>query len=304
MNDNPISPRLASMRDALIGEVDSLGAGEKPRRRLRKPSRGAAAAVAGAFLLGSALTGGLTAAAFAGPDADALIETSLATSTRYQVEVSNYGALLGTPAFEVAQGQSTLSLGTRPAGADRVAYTWQCLDSGTITVTVNGTTASDPVSCTPSSGEQTDSTGSQWNMRPVTSGKASIEVSSEGSARYAVWASWAKAASIATPSAQQQDETADGVVTLTEYTAAFNRLEACSAQAGHPMSNVPLSWFSDGVWTGEPGGTGPWYLYSTPSDGLETFDTQCYPREFQDVDDLWQTEHPMPADPPAQPTSK
>jgi hypothetical protein len=105
-------------------------------------------------------------------------------------------------------------------------------------------------------------------------------VQGSGAARYAVWISWAKAGVFAEPSPQQDAETADKVITLSEYTTAFNRLEACMAQAGHPMADVPLS--------------GSWYDYSTPAGGIAAFDTQCYPREFQNVDDLWQTEHPMP----------
>ncbi|MBT2503564.1 hypothetical protein [Curtobacterium sp. ISL-83] len=302
MNDSDISPRLAAMRDALVADVDAVrSGGTRPPRRLWA-SRGTVAAVVGAFLVGSAVTGGITAAALPGADPDAALESSLATSTRYQVEEGNHGRLLGTPRFTVASGHATLDLGAPPAGADRVTLTWECLDRGTVTVELGGSAIDGPTSCAPSSrtGRAT-SVGSQWGMYPApASGQAAVSVSGSGATRYAVWASWAKAATIARPSVQQHAATADHVVTRDEYTAAFNRLEGCLAQAGHPIGTVPLSWFSNGVWTQRPPGSGPWYVYSTSSAATEVFDTQCYPREFEDVDDVWQSEHPMPTDSPAQ----
>lgn len=301
MNDH-ISPRLAAMRDALVADVDATATASRPARRRRRPTRGTVITVAAAFLAGSAVTGGITAAALPATDQDAVLETTLATSTRYQVEEGNHATLLGTPAFAVTRGDGSFPLGTRPDGADRVTLTWECLEPGTFTIRVDGTPV-DSAACTPTTTKgQVTVLGSRWGMYPAPgSGGATVSVSGEGPARYAVWASWAKSASIAPPSAQQRAETADGKVTLDEYTAAFNRLQACLAQAGQSMGTVPLSWYADGAWTSRPTGTGPWYLYSTPSAGSETFDTQCYPREFGDVDAVWQDEHPMPEDPPVQP---
>lgn len=302
MNHDQISPRLAAMRDALVAEVDATSATGAPLRRRRRPTRGTVLTIAAAFLTGSAVTGGITAAALPSNDPDAALESTLATSTRYMVEEANHATILGTPAFAATQGDGSFSLGTRPADADRVTLTWKCLDPGTFTVAIDGTTIDGPTHCTP--GTTGGVSGEHWSLSPAPGSKhsaATISVSGGGSARYAVWASWVESAPIAEPSAQQRAEIRDDRITLDEYRNAFNRLEACLTQAGHPMDDVPLSWFANGSWTSRPVGTGPWYLYSTPSEGLEVFDTQCYPREFGQVDALWQAEHPMPEDPPAQP---
>jgi hypothetical protein len=296
VNDHDFSPRLTAMRDALIAEVDSTDPARARRSRKSPANRGTVLAIVGAFVLGAGVTGGVTAAALPGVTADSALESALATSTRYMVEETNHGTLVGTPAFRATSGDETFSLGAPPRDADRLAVTWECLGRGDFTVTIAGQSVQASTDCR--SGAL--GTGSAvWDMVPA-SGHPVVTVSGGGSARYAVWLSWAKSASVATPSAQQVAETADGVVTLDEYTAAFGRLQACMAQAGEPMGDVPLSWYSDGAWTSQAVGTGPWYFYSVTSD-TAVFDTQCYPREFSDVDSLWQTEHPMPQDPPAQP---
>ena len=295
MNDD-ISPRLTAMRDALVAEV-----GGAPRRPHR-PSRAAVLTAAAAFLVGGGLTGGLTAAALPGADPDAAVESALATSSRYTVEDTDHGELLGAPVFRVGHGDTTIELGKRPVGADRVALSWTCLDAGVFHVSVAGGADDARGECTPGSSRTAGDGSTRSDVLPApATGPARVTVSGGGSARWAVWASWAKAPTIAAPSALQDAETADGVVSQQEYSTAFNRLEACLAQAGQTTGVVPLSWYRDGLWTSTPGGAGPWYLYSTPSEGSEVFDTQCYPREFERVDEIWQAEHPMPEDPPAQP---
>lgn len=296
MNDD-ISPRLTAMRDALVTEVTTTTTTAAARRR--RPTRGTIAAVVAAFLVGGALTGGLTAAALPGHDPDAGIERALATTTRYMVADVDHGAVLGTPTFRTAHGNASVTLTDRPTGADRIAVAWACLDGAAPTVTVAGTPVVGTV-C----GRRGDPTGEQigWGLAEVpTSGDVTVSGSAGVDDRYALWVSWARAPRIAAPSAQQQAETADGVVTLDEYRTAFGRLVACQAQAGQPMGDVPLSWYADGMWNTAGRGTGPWYLYSTPSEGSEVFDTQCSPREFASVDAIWQGEHPMPDDPPVQP---
>lgn len=300
MNDD-FSPRLTAMRDALVAEVDRAGAPGAAPARHRRPTRATVLAVLAAFVVGGGLTGGLTAAALPGADPDAAIETGLAVSARYQVEEGNHAQLLGTPVFGIARGDRTLTLTDRPAGADAVAVMWTCLDPADVRVEVDGARVDIGDRCLPSTEEVQRI---PWTLHPVGgSGDVSVAVVSPGPARSAVWASWVHRATVAGPSRQQDAETSDGVVTLQEYTTAFNRLEACLAQAGQELGDVSLSWYRDGLWQPSPGGTGPWYLYSTPSEGSEVFDTQCYPREFSDVDGIWQGEHPMPEDPPAQPTT-
>ena len=293
MNDD-ISPRLTAMREALVTEVTTT-ATTKTRHRL--PTRGTIVAVVTAFVVGGALTGGLTAAALPGSDPDAAVQSSLATTTRYMVEETNHGSVLGTPTFRTAHGSSSTTLTHRPSGADRVAVAWACTAGNTPVVEVAG----DPVLGTVCGGRG-NKTGQQVGLAlsdVPSSGDVTVSVTAGDADRYALWVSWARAPRLAAPSAQQQAETADGVVTLDEYRTAFNRLVACQAQADQPVGDVPLSWYADGVWNTAGHGIGPWYLYSTPTAGSEVFDTQCYPREFADVDAIWQGEHPVPEDPPA-----
>jgi hypothetical protein len=289
------------MRDALVAEVDAT-----PPVRRRRPSRGTVAAVVTAFLVGGGLTGGLTAAALPGADPDAVLQAELAAYSKSMVEDANYGTVLGTPSATAGRDRSALRLGARPAGADRVAVAWACTTPGTVTVRVGATTIDGVDACAPGDAGSVPGGGTHFALQGIrTDGRdaMTIDVSGSDGAHYVVWATYARGAEVAEPSPQQDAETADGRITLAEYTTAFNRLLACQAQAGQPMGNVPLTWYADGMWvpTARPGSTGPWYLYSTPSEGSEVFDTQCYPREFSDVDALWQAEHPQPEDPPAQP---
>ena len=298
MNDD-ISPRLAAMRDALVADVASTRTTGLGRRR-RRPTRGAVIAVVVAFLVGGGLTGGLTAAALPGSDPDVAVQSSLAATARYMVEDANHGRVLGTSVFRVAGGNTSLTLPDRPAGADSVAVAWACLDGHEPTVEVAGRSV-EGIRCGRRNDPTSDATG--WTLSPAAPTGATVVTLSAGTTdRYAVWVSWAQAPRIAAPSAQQDSETADGVVTLDEYRTAFNRLLACQAQAGQAMDGVPLTWSADGTWNGSGRGTGPWYLYATPSTGSEVFDTQCYPREFGAVDTIWQDEHPQPEDPAVDPT--
>lgn len=289
MNDD-FSPRLTAMRDALVAEVDRAGASGAAPARHRRPTRATVLAVLAAFVVGGGLTGGLTAAALPGADPDAAIETGLAVSARYQVEEDNHARVLGDPTFVVGHGDRTTTVVDPPRGADALSVAWTCLDAGSFRVEVDGTPLG-AESCTPArEGHDPVTVG----LLPITDGPVTVTVAGSGSARWALWTSWTERATIAEPSPQQDAETDDGVVTLQEYTTAFNRLQACMAQAGHPMAVVPLTYAEDGRWTSTPGGDGPWYQYGIASESIEVYDTQCYPREFEAVDTIWQGEHPEP----------
>lgn len=300
MNDD-LSPRLTAMRDALVAEVDAT-----PAALRRRPSRGTVAAVVAAFVVGGGLTGGLTAAALPGADPDAVLQAELAAYSKSMVEDANYGVVLGTPGATAGHDRSELRLGARPAGADRVSVAWACTTPGEVTVRIGGTAIDGVDACSPGDAGSALGGGTHWALQGISidgDDPTTVTVTGSSGAHYVVWATYARGAAVAEPSPQQDAETADGTVTLAEYTTAFNRLLACQAQAGQPMMNAPLTWYADGLWvpTARPGSTGPWYLYTPPPEGIEVFDTQCYPREFSDVDALWQAEHPQPEDPPVQP---
>jgi len=289
VNDD-FSPRLTAMRDALVAEVDRTGAPGTARARRRRPTRATVLAVLAAFVVGGGLTGGLTAAALPGADPDAAVETGLAISARYQVEEGDHARVLGDPVFLVAHGDRTTTVVDPPRGADALTVAWTCLDAGSFRVEVDGTPVGGE-SCTPARDGRDPVT---VDFLPVDDGAVRVTVAASGSARWALWTSWTQRATIAGPSPQQDAETDDGVVTLQEYTTAFNRLQACMAQAGHPMAVVPLTYAADGLSSSTPGGDGPWYRYGIASESIEVYDTQCYPREFEAVDTIWQGEHPEP----------
>lgn len=275
MNSTDEAPttRLSRIRDALVAQVESV-----PTRR-RRPHRSTVVAVVSAFVVGGALSGGLTAAAAAGSGDRNAVESLMATTARYDAESVNHGRLLGQPTFAIAKGTSELHLGTPPARADAVTIAFQCLDPGSFSQRLSTGMVSSAQACGVSTEVEPSTTTPTSSTYPLPSRKpVQLTIDGSGTARYAVWVSWTKTAEIAEPSAQQEQETADGRVTFAEYTTAFNRLQACMAEAGHPMGVVP---FADQR-----------YAYAYASDGSVAFDTQCYPREFQDVDTLWQDEHP------------
>ncbi len=300
MNDD-LSPRLTAMRDALVAEVDAT-----PPVRRRRPSRGTVAAVVAAFLVGGGLTGGLTAAALPGADPDAVLQAELAAYSKSMVEEANYGVVLGTPSATAGHDRSELRLGARPAGADRVSVAWACTTPGTVTVRIGGTAIEGLDACSPGDAGSVPGGGTHWALQgiPIDGDDATtVTVVGSAGAHYVVWATYARGAEVAEPSPQQDAETADGTITLAEYTTAFKppaRMPG-AGRAADAERAVDLVRRRDVGSVCQTGSTGPWYLYSTPSEGSEVFDTQCYPREFSDVDALWQAEHPQPENSPVQP---
>lgn len=281
MNDDELSPRLLAMREALAAQVDGSGRPGTDRPRRIRPRKSTVIAVVTAFVVGGALTGGLTAAAAAGNDSgdSSALETQMATAARYDISQSNHGTLVGEPHFELTSGTTELALGTPPAGADAVEIVFQCLDPGTFTQKLTGAPVGTVGPCGVSTTESPSTTiPNATGYRLTSRGAQKYTVASGGSARFAAYVSWARFPKIADMSAQQEDEVADGTVTLAEYETAFQRLQACMAEAGYPEAVVPLS--------------GDRYDYAVPEAGIVAFDTRCYPREFEKVDGLWQSAHP------------
>lgn len=265
--DDAPTERLSRIRDALVERVETA-----PARR-RRPHRSTVVAVVTAFVVGGALTGGLTAAAAAGSGDQSAVESLMATTARYDMSETTHGRLVGAPVFQQLSGPAEIRLPSRPAGADAIEVVFTCTDPGTFSQRWGSLPVGEAGPCTVGSPDAAA-------YRSVSGTGRSFTVSGPDSARYAVWISWARFPTLARASAQQDAETADGKATFAEYTTAFNRLQACMAEAGHPMGIVP---FADER-----------YDYAYASDGSVAFDTECYPREFEAVDTLWQNEHPVP----------
>lgn len=81
-------------------------------------------------------------------------------------------------------------------------------------------------------------------------------------------------------SAEQQAALEDGVVTEQEYTAGYDEYVSCLAQAGFEIEEQ-----------GRPGGT---YRFGIPEEAVDAgVDESCYLSHFDEVDSVWQGEHPQ-----------
>lgn len=259
MNIEQMTPRDEAIERVLIAMA------ELPPRRT--PWWRSLLAIAGAFAIGGAVTGFLTAGAFAGwtptPDPDDQRASTMRTFALYAAEASTP---LGTPHYYSGTGHMTIGLGEKPAGAVRIVYSFWCLGAGQLSLSVD-TGPTNSTKCTP---EPAQPVSEVANVQ----GGGTHTLSVTGTGKYAVWVSWIHQPATAKSSDAQQAAVADGVITRIEYVQAYARLQGCMAQAGFPLSNAP----ADEVVFG----------YTLRSEALAAFDVDCYPREFQDVDTMWQ----------------
>jgi hypothetical protein len=269
----PFSPRLEGLRDAIATTVSADGYSRKPR------TRKTVFAAVGAFALAGALSGSLTAAAASSSNANNAMEGLMQTVATANLN-SIGGKLTGPSRFEILSGNSVVDPGVRPHGANAIEVSFQCVDPGTFSQYVTGTAASTPLPCTSDKMTIPSTTNPQPTTYRITgSSKTTLTTKGTDGARYAVWVSWAKVPGRTQMSAQQAADVADGVVTPTEYVSAYNRFDACMAEAGYPQIVVPEA--------GTPLTHGPNY---DPRESIVA-DTVCYPREFEQVDTLWQDAH-------------
>ncbi|GAA4681796.1 hypothetical protein [Frondihabitans cladoniiphilus] len=266
------SPRLSRMRDALIADVEA-----QPFRR-RSPRRRTIVGVTSAFVVAGALSGGLTAAAAVTALAPDPAEGLIAATATYALTDATHGTLVGTPVYRTGSGHGVIDLGVPPAGADAVAIGFQCLEPGTFSQKLGDAPSVIPGDCGDDASTAPSTKNPEGQVMGLTS-RGDLTYTIDGSARWALWISWGKLPTQAGASSSQVDAVADGQVTRAEYVIAFNRYEACMAQAGFEI-NAP-----------DNGGT---FEYGIPGAGLAVSDTTCYPREFAQVDAIWQTEHPGP----------
>ncbi|HEY5321129.1 MAG TPA: hypothetical protein VIJ76_09650 [Galbitalea sp.] len=267
-HDEGQSDRTAELRRALVATADAA-----PYRRPRPRKRVVIASIA-AFALAGALTGGAVSAAAATSNSDAALGRLMQLEARAQLKENN-GHLVGSSfAFE-GSGKKSFDLGMTPAGGNSLVEVFQCLDAGRFSASLDSSAASDiPLDCS-----QADTQGSPTaTAESVTgTGAHTFAIESRGSARYAVWLSWAYVP-VATASPAQAAALSDGQVTRAEYVAAYNRYSGCLAALGYPLGEVSQSTVlisasvqNDAVTRG----------------ALAT----CYPREFKQVDEKWQLEN-------------
>ncbi|AMM21448.1 hypothetical protein AX769_16550 [Frondihabitans sp. PAMC 28766] len=273
--DAPHSPRLTMMRDALVETVMQEAA--RPHRRL---TRKAFCALLAAFVLAGGISGGLTAAAALGTRDDAVLAGGVATTGAYDMTEGQHGTLLGAPVSEITSGPDSLSLGDAPPGANAVAIGFQCVTAGRFTLTfASGLPVTNGRCRVSSDDEPSTTTPAGYSLRVDPSQGGVVKIVAAADARYAVWASWAKVPTPAKPSPAQLAEIADHKITRSEYVAAFHRYEKCMSAAGYDLGQIPDNETN--------------FQYGIPGDGIAESDTVCYPREFEQVDDLWQAAHPQ-----------
>jgi hypothetical protein len=240
--------------------VDRVGRSAR-RRRWLVPTIGVGAFVVAGGLTAGALVGtGLLQQTLAPEDARALVETGAAGDV----------TLLGAPVVRVSDGATSLTLPDRPSGAHHVAVGLQCAPPGTATVTV-GADEGDGEPTTADCGTSiTLPVGSSAGERPV------VRVDHAGSPM-TVWTSWARPDPVPGPSPEQQAALEDGVVTRSEYVAAWDRYVGCMRASGHPIDLGPEQpvVFAIGI----------------PVEANQA-DSRCGASELSDVDSMWQNEHP------------
>lgn len=246
------TPRDRALRALLVDRVER----SVRRRRWLVPTVGIGAFVAAGALTAGALVGtGLLQQSLAPEDAAALVGTGAAGDV----------TLLGAPVARVSDGPTSLTLPGRPSGAEHVAVGLQCAPTGTASVTVAGG-APTTADC---------GTSVVLPVRADAAGRQTVRVEHEGP--MTVWASWARPDPVPGPSPQQQAALEDGVVTRSEYVAAWDRYVGCMRASGHPVDLGPEQpvVFAIGI----------------PVEAVQA-DGRCGPSELSDVDSMWQSEHP------------
>lgn len=246
--------RNEALRAMLVERV----AGTAPRRRWRLPVIGI-----GAFVVAGALTGGAVAGAVSMQE----------RSDQHEVAAIVDGTaaagndLVGDPVQRFADGPTTLQLPPRPDVAGvRVVVGGQCSPDITLLVgAVSGSTTE--VSC----GQPAVAVG-----QPRADDRT-IAITPDRAGSMTVWAGWATPHREPGPSAQQRAEIADGVVTRSEYLAAFNRYLGCMRASGHPIDGVATSTTT--------------FLWGIPESALRASD-DCQAAEFSDTAAIWDAEHP------------
>ncbi|RDH96460.1 hypothetical protein DEU32_10973 [Curtobacterium sp. AG1037] len=259
--DHPTSARDQALRALLVRTV------EQPSRR----RRWRAGAIGGAVL--SALAGGLvggavTAAAAPDPEAAAAqagARAAVLGATQPSMHV------VGEPRGVIGTGDGALRVGSVPTGAELLVWSLRCRSDG-------GSTSVGPASSRTSA---TCTTGRTINgsVRVADVEGADLTVRTDGGTAWTLSVGWVRTPPMPGPSAAQQYELADGVVTRSEYLAAFHRFQGCMTARGDSLGVVPES-----------------SLFVAYGVDDQDAGDRCGRAEFDEVSAAWQAEHPAPAD--------
>ncbi len=248
-------------RDARDGELRRILVATSdlvPLMRPR-PSRRVVAVLAVGFVLAGSLTGGAIAVAAqtGAPSGATNYELSEAAQTR---TTSSAGTLLGAPIAETATSTLEVPLTSSPATANNLVIGFECQEPGTYTVKIDSTAVAveDCAPIAPISGigngdvvypddgkpdvvqnVTLPADTPSAVLIPTTSATTALTITGPNAGRFAVWISWVRVPPL-TPSATEQAELADGVVTRAEYLAAMNRFIGCFTAGGYTLSDVDM----------------------------------------------------------------
>jgi hypothetical protein len=252
------SNRDRALRDLLTERVRR----EAPRRRIRRTTILTAVV---AFVIGGGVVGGALSAAAAsaphpapvtagpGVDLDALLRGA-----------TPVGPMLAAR----GPGAARIDLGPRPAGATGMAVIIRCESNGRLTLEYGGERTPPDLFCGGASTEVHTSTRTPTD--------STVILTPDGSLQYTLWAEWIDVPPLPGPSAAQQAETADGVITAQEHDDAVSRYIACLTGAGF---DVTLVQSDDGVETERHG---------APRGGFAAAQARCMAAELGDVERLWE----------------
>ncbi len=255
------SDRAIQFRQALVATAN-LG----PYVRRRPPLRLIIGSLV-AFALAGALTGGAVAqVTTVDPDVSAALAAAEGAA-KYEAGTED-GTTLGQPIARTGAGMQTIDLGAMPAGATGLVEGFVCIDAGRFVGFLDSKQYESYPDCEPSS------TGA--GFVDVSNGRHhTLTIKGLGTARFAIWLSWAKVPTLVESGAQKQ-ELSDGIITRDEDVAAFSRYEGCMGALGHPIDVPPTSIVPS---------------YSVDDAAVaDGSDNRCYVTEYRGVDEKWQLE--------------
>lgn len=260
-----MTDRNEELRRALVATADAA-----PYTRPRPKAWMVVTAIA-AFAVAGSITGFATATvsqASTGSDPTGATASWVLGFARAHTEFA--GPILHVD----ATGTSDLPLGPKPAEATGLVVVLSCTTVGSFDELLDGEWQAG-LNCDDSG---SGPGGGSATVFPVTGGgEHTLRIEASTDARYQVWAAWVREPPRPTPSAQQQLELSDGVVTRAEYVAAFNRFIGCLGAAGYDMGGIAQD---DSMVI---------FNYGIPSAAVDDgTDERCYLSEFREVDSTWQ----------------
>lgn len=261
-DDQDTGGRYTAVRALLVRTV-----ADTPRSRRRRRSATVVGAAA-CIVVGAATGGAITAAA--SPDQDALDARARAPIVVAGV-VQSYMHVVGTPSGTVGTGDGVVAVGPAPRGADEFVWSVACRSgTGLLSVGWRGTAAGS-VSCP---------AGRSMSGRLAASSAAGhrLQLTVGDGVGWTLSTGWVQVPPMPRASAAQTEAVEDHVVDRSEYLAAFDRFQGCMTARGASLGRVPTS-----------------SLFVAFGAADEYALDWCIASEFDEVDGLWQGEHPAPA---------